>query len=84
MKSPKVKIKRPWLSKSSTFMMICLLISIIATSLSLVNANDNLISHNDSFEFTHRKLDSEKTENKNESPSVKGKSKQSTDSNKLN
>jgi hypothetical protein len=64
--------------------MICLLISIIASSLSLVNANDNLISHNDSFEFTHRKLDTEKSGNKNESPPAKGKSKQSTDSNKLN
>ena len=40
--------------------MICLLISIIATSLSMVNANDNFAVNNDSFETMHRNLDTDK------------------------
>jgi hypothetical protein len=57
MKLPKVKIKRPSMSRWSTFVMICLLISILATSLSLVNANDDFITRNDTFENIHRNLD---------------------------
>jgi hypothetical protein len=41
--------------------MICLLISIIATSLSMVNANDNFVVNNESFEAMHRILDTDKT-----------------------
>ena len=41
--------------------MICLLISIIATSLSMVNANDNFVVNNDSFENMHRNLETGKT-----------------------
>jgi len=59
--------------------MICLLIYLIAASFSLVNANDNFISHNDTFENTRRKLDG--NGNKNGNPSANDKSKQATDSN---
>jgi hypothetical protein len=39
--------------------MICLLISIIATSFSFVNANDNFAVNNDTFENTHRNLETD-------------------------
>jgi hypothetical protein len=41
--------------------MICLFISIIASSLTLVNANDNFISHNDPLNFIHRNLETATT-----------------------
>ena len=47
-----------------------------------MNANDNLISHNDSFEFTHRNLETANSGNKNGGPtSSNAKSTQSSDSN---
>jgi len=54
-------------------MMICLLISLIASSLSLVNANDNFITNNDALENTHRELETDKTLNKDGSPKTANK-----------
>ena len=59
MKSPKVKIKRPSMPRWSTFVMICLLISVIATSLSLVNANDDFITNHNTFENIYRNLETD-------------------------
>ena len=53
--------------------MICLLISLIASSLTLVNANDNFITNNDAFENTHRELETDKTLNKDGSPKTANK-----------
>ena len=55
--------------------MICLLISVIATSFSLVNANDNFAVNNDTFENTHRNLETDPkakpaSSNKKTSPTV--------------
>jgi len=63
--------------------MICLLISVIATSFSFVNANDNFAVNNDTFENTHRNLETDpKTKpastNKNASPTVPANPKAST------
>jgi glucan-binding YG repeat protein len=54
-------------------MMICLLISLIASSLSLVNANDNFITNNDTIENSHRELETDKTLNKDGSPKTANK-----------
>jgi hypothetical protein len=63
MKSPKVKIKRPSMPRWSTFVMICLLISVIATSISLVNANNDFITNHDTFENIYRNLETDPVDN---------------------
>ena len=53
--------------------MICLLISLIASSLTLVNANDSFITNNDALGNEHRELETGKTLNKDGSPKTANK-----------